>query len=51
MYSARCSCPILTKLQFSRQIFNTFANTKLHGNRSVEAELLDADGWADNERP
>jgi hypothetical protein len=30
MYSTRYSCPILMKLEFSRQIFEKYLNIKLH---------------------
>ena len=34
MYSTRYSCAILTKLEFSRQIFEKYSNTKINENPS-----------------
>jgi hypothetical protein len=34
--SIRYSCPILVKLQFSREIFEKYSNIKFHENRIVE---------------
>jgi len=32
MYSTRYSCPILIKLEFSRQVFEKYSSTKLYEN-------------------
>ena len=32
MYSTRYTCPILMKLEFSRQIFEKYCNIKFHEN-------------------
>jgi hypothetical protein len=47
MQSALNYCPILTKLEFFRQIFEKYSNIKSHENPSVGAELFSADGRTD----
>ena len=60
MLSTRCSCGILIKLKFSRQIFEKYSNVKFHenissGSRVVPWERTDgrtngrADGQKDRE--
>jgi hypothetical protein len=41
------SCPILMKLEFSRQIFENYSNIKFHENPPMGAELFHADGRTD----
>jgi hypothetical protein len=48
MSSARYSCPISIKLEFSRQIFEKSSNIKFHENpSSVGGELFHADRQTD----
>jgi hypothetical protein len=44
MYSALRACPILTKLEFSQQIFIKSNFMKIH---PVAAQVFHADGWMD----
>ena len=39
-YSTRYPCPILTKLEFSRQIFEKFSNIKFRENSSSESRVV-----------
>ena len=48
-YSARYSCRILMKLEFSGQIFERNSNIKFHHNPSSGAALFHADGWSDGQ--
>ena len=51
MKSTYNSCPILMKLEFSRQIFGKYSSIRFNENLSVGAELFHAhrrmDGWTD----
>jgi hypothetical protein len=47
MQSTRYSCQILMKLEFSRQIFYNFSNSKFHENPSSGAEFFHADRQKD----
>jgi hypothetical protein len=50
MYSTRCSCHILLKLQYSRQIFEKYSNTKFPetpSNRSRVVPCGRTDGQTD----
>ena len=49
MQSARYSCQILMKLEFSRQIFEKYSNINFHENRPVGIELFHAGGSRDTE--
>jgi hypothetical protein len=40
MYSTSYSCPILMKLEFSRQIFEKSSNIKFHENPSSESRVV-----------
>ena len=40
MYSTRYSCPILTKLEFSQQIFEKYSNTKINENPSNGSRVV-----------
>ena len=44
MYSTRNACQILTKLKFSRQIFEIISSTKFHQNPSSGSKLFHTDG-------
>jgi len=44
MQSARYSCQILMKREFSPQIFEKYSNIKFHENSPVGIELFHADG-------
>jgi len=43
MQSTRYSCPIVMKLEFSRQIFETCSNTKVNENSFKGAEFFHVD--------
>jgi hypothetical protein len=49
MKSARYSCQILMKLEFSRQIFEKYSDVNLKKIRPVEAELFHADRQTDGQ--
>jgi len=40
MYSSRCSCPILMKLEFFQQIFEKFLNIKLQETPSTGSRVV-----------
>ena len=40
MYSTRYSCPIVMKLEFSRQILEKYSNINFHGNPSSESLVV-----------
>jgi len=42
MWSTGYACPILTKLEFSWQIFEKYSNIKFHENPSIGAEMFHA---------
>ena len=44
MLSTSFACQILMKLEFSRQILETYQNIKFHEIRPVRTEMLHADG-------
>jgi hypothetical protein len=48
--SARYSCQILTKLEFSRQIFEKYPNIKSTKIRPVETDLFHAGRQADGQK-
>jgi len=47
MYSNIYSCPILVKLEFSRQIFEEYSDIKFNEIRPVGVELFHVDGRTD----
>ena len=49
MYTGLRVQQILTKPEFSRQIFEKYLNVKYHENSSTVAELFRAGGWAEGQ--
>jgi hypothetical protein len=47
--SARYYCQILTKFEFSRQIFETHSNIKFHENQSSGSQVVSCE-WTDKQR-
>jgi len=49
MWSTRYSCKVLTKLEFSRQVFEKSSNIKVHEHSPVIAEFFHANGQTDGQ--
>jgi hypothetical protein len=52
MWSTRYSCQILTKLEFSRLVFEKYSNIKFHENLSSGSRVVpcgQTDGWMDGQ--
>jgi hypothetical protein len=50
MYSTRYFCQILTKIEFSRQVFEKYSNIKSHKNPSSVSRVVPCgrtDRWTD----